>query len=137
VKVTAFACIVLAVNLGWYIVEHERQPYNQAGPWKELAELFDAVAHKDLVTQGVFTPNQHAFRLMTGYSAPMICYQYDPIYDHLVTRLDGKGLQPQAGAVPIVTIYPWVLYQLTGPMTRSDLFGNRDLSAATIPVSDE
>ena len=117
----------LAVNLGSYVIKHERQPYNTVEPWKELAEFFDAVAHERINTQGVLTPNMNAFQLMTGYPAPLAHPQYNPSYDYMVARLD-RGLQPPEGSVPRVTVFPWVLYRLPEPKTRTDLLGEHDFS---------
>jgi hypothetical protein len=70
----------------------------------------------------------NAFQLMTGYPAPLAHPQYNPSYDHMVARLDGKGLQPPKGAVPRVIVFPWVLYHLPEPKTRIELLGEHDFS---------
>jgi hypothetical protein len=102
---------VLAVNLGAYVVAHERTPYNPRGPWKELAAFFGEVGRTRIETTGVLTPNPQAFQLITGYPAPMTIGTLNPLYDHVVVQLGGSraGLSE---AVAEVTMLPWVLYRL-------------------------
>ena len=95
------ALAVLIPNLLAYMVRHERQPYSTNGPWEQLAELFEHTKTLPLQTQGVLTPNMHAFTLMTGYRAPMAVTRFNPPYDHMIARDDGKGPQPPTGSVPL------------------------------------
>ena len=119
---------LLTINLGTYVVQHEKQPYNPHAPWRELAELFNTIAKEEISPAGVLTPNMHAFQLITGYPAPMATQQYNPSYDYMVARLDGEGPQPPQGAIPTITVEPWVLYRLPEPKTRIELLGDQDFS---------
>jgi hypothetical protein len=63
--------VVLFLNLSLYMWQHERQPYNENGPWRQLAELAEAVAQeKGLPRVNVYTQNPEAFALVTGLPAP-------------------------------------------------------------------
>jgi hypothetical protein len=130
-----FAMLLLGLNIASYVVKHEREPYNTAAPWKELAQLFDAVAAQPIDTAGVLTPNMHAFQLMTGCPAPMATAQYNPTYDHMIARLDGKWPQPPQGAVDRLSVPPWALYKLSEPKTRVQLLGEGDFSVG-IKISE-
>jgi hypothetical protein len=112
--------LALVVNLVWYVAEHEKQPYRDR-EWEALAELFETASRTEIATQGVRTPNPHAFQLMTGYPAPMPLPSLAPQYDHLVARLDGRGLQPPAGSRIILEAYPWALYRLSRPLALDEL----------------
>jgi 4-amino-4-deoxy-L-arabinose transferase-like glycosyltransferase len=131
--VLGITVVVLGMNLGAYVMKHERQPYNPDGPWKELVELFDIVAKRQLETQGVLTPHMYTFQLMTAYPAPMASAYHNPLYDYMIVRLDRKELQPPQGAVLRVKVFPWGLYQLPGPKTRMELLGECDFSEG-IPI---
>lgn len=123
----------LIPNLLIYVVQHERKPYNTAGPWQQLAQVFERVEQFPLQTQGVLTPNMHAFELMTGYRAPMAVTRYNPIFDHMIARDDGRGPQPPKGSVALLSVAPWSLYRLPHPAHRTELLEDRDYSFG-IPI---
>ncbi len=111
--------LALAANLAGYIGANERQPYNSEGPWSELAALFHELRGADLETEGVLTPNPHAFQLTTGLAAPMVVG--GSTFDHMVARTDGVGPQPPEGARRVTAVEPWALYQLTAPTAGPEL----------------
>lgn len=119
--VVGFGAVALLVNLAGYIAVNERQPYNPNGPWAELAALFEAAAREPLDTAGVLTPNPHAFQLTTGHSAPMRVRSAS--FDHMIARNDGVGPQPPPGSQPVLTVAPWVLYELPRPTSGAELTG--------------
>ena len=113
--------VVLSLNLLFYVIRHERQPYMPAEAWAEKAQFFRAVSQMDLQAIGVGTSNCHAFQLMTGLPAPMGTGKADLPCDHVVVRLDtGKVVLPE-GAREVTKVFPWVLYALPRPLRASDL----------------
>ncbi len=117
----AAAGLALLVNLGAYIAAHERAPYNRQGPWAELARLFERVGDGGLQSAGVLTPNPHAFQLTTGLPAPMRVAE--STFEHMVSRLDGRGPQPPTGSVLVLAVDPWGVFALPRPTSGRELTG--------------
>ena len=117
-----------SANLLIYVWQHERQPYETAAPWRQLAELFETVSGKKLDVSAVLTPNMHAFQLTTGYRAPMVSTEWRPLYDSMVARTDGRTPKAPAGSVALVTVGPWALVKLPAPMTQTQILGDGDYS---------
>jgi hypothetical protein len=110
---------LLFLNLSLYVAEHEAHPYNRtASSWRELAELFQAVAREEgLRPAGVLTKNPDAFQLMTGLRAP---WGWDDLlYDYAVLDASKGDLPP--GSEVVVSRPPWVFVALPEPMTRAQV----------------
>jgi hypothetical protein len=113
--------LTLITNLSCYVFDHERAPYERSHPWRELAELFEQVAEKPVAATGVLTPNYLAFQLLTGVPAPIPDSELNPVYDHMIARLDGVDPRPPVGGRVLLTVYPWALYALPQPKTAAEL----------------
>ena len=67
VRLVAACAVLLVANLGLYIIDHEKNPYDQAGPWREFAELADEIGQETAIRPvGVLTRNPEAFQLISG-----------------------------------------------------------------------
>jgi hypothetical protein len=122
--------LILSFNLIIYVIDHEKQPYQSKGSWAELAELFTEASQKELNTIGVLTPNPLVFQLITGYrSTPFVGdlkspsqKDSEPIWDHIVVRIDGYGLNTPLEFKQVLSVYPWAIYELPKPMRPSELW---------------
>ena len=113
--------LILSFNLTIYVINHESKPYQSKGSWAELAELFTEASQKELNTIGVLTPNPHAFRLITGYRNTYAEKDSEPIWDHIVVRIDGYGPKTPLESKQVLSVYPWAVYELPKPMRASEL----------------
>lgn len=109
---------VLLANLVVYIIWHEKHPFNEAGPWREFAELCEELKTKpNLAPVGVFTPNPEAVQLMTGYAAPW--GKSELLYDYAIID-SSKYKMPPDGEI-VISKPPWVFISLPVPMTRKEI----------------
>ena len=120
------AVLLLAAGLVAYVWQHERRPYNQLGPWAELAELMEKLRSDATTPSAVLTPNNHAFQLITGKRAPMVGYSPAEVFDYMVGRVDGAAPRVPADALTIVEVTPWRYVRLRSPMSAAELLGPGD-----------
>jgi hypothetical protein len=113
--------LLLAVNLGIYVLQHEAQPYSKYGPWSELAELFDKAAELQLQDANVLTPNPNAFQLVTSFSATDSKLIDDARYTHIVLRTDVAGAAEPDGSHIILAVQPLILVELPATMPGREL----------------
>jgi Dolichyl-phosphate-mannose-protein mannosyltransferase len=115
----ATIAILVVTNLIAYMLNHEKHPYAESKPWRQLAQLFEGIARRDdlqpmcVLTQ---TGNNLAFQLMTGYTAPLPQANWQ--YSHIITTAP-EDTPP--GSQAIYTVEPWHLVVLAEPMTWEEI----------------
>ena len=110
---------ILFLNLGVYIVHHERFPYYDGpGHWQQRAELFQAIAErKDLRPVNVLTQNARAFHLITGF--PASAGDRSTLYDHVI--LDSRETALPADAHILASKPPLVFASLPRALSWSEI----------------
>jgi len=127
IKILFFA--ILSFNLIFYITDFEKYPYKKDDAWRQLAQLFAHPANrcteKNNPNIRVFTPNSHAFTLITGCPAPFTNEGLNlvPLYTHAVLRSDKMPALP-LGTKIISQVYPWQLVKLSKPMPARSIVNN-------------
>lgn len=119
--ILALVAMAGLASLGTYAAQHERQPFYDSR-FAALAGLFDEIRDRRIEIDAVYTPNPHAFRLMTGRSAPMalIGRGIDPVFSHVI--FDRRVLSaPAALGQILIERENWLLVALTHPMSASVL----------------
>lgn len=122
-------CALLALmlfSLGAYIRDFSAHPYNAKGPWKELAQLFEAVHQSEYRVIAVATPNSAAFSLITGLPAPITLASLGviPRYSHIVAKTDQlESLLP--GTEVLIVVEPWVFAKLPMHLTRDEILNRK------------
>jgi hypothetical protein len=100
------------LSLAVYVRQHERSPYVDAES-ESLARLYERIARERRDLPSVLAPHPHAFRIVTGQSAPMFIAGrgIDPEITHVVTRTEQWRSSCLAG-IPVLSVRPWLLIQL-------------------------
>jgi 4-amino-4-deoxy-L-arabinose transferase-like glycosyltransferase len=117
-RVVLIGAVAIAVVLSFaaYVLQHERTPYNEEGPWRQLAELFEASAKTDLHASGVLTPNPQAFQLTTGQPATSITSAELTSADFVVMNRSDPGQTAPADSCVVLSNPPLELRRLDLPL---------------------